>query len=464
MEENQPSFSPLLVNNCDLESLSLNDICLLSQTCVKARDLCGDHVEKKYKGKLEKKVTIDCEMGRFKIWPNDVFTQSFIDRMQSVEIYRLNIENVAAFANRIQKLERLTSIRFSFCLFGMAFGHRIKDQLVNVENVDFNSCKGEMDFYNDILMQCTRLKRLRIDSPNWKNLSINAFAALEVFEYFVYEEAAVGVLNEVVAKNPTIKRLVCHFVTRVTFVSKEALYSLGEFLINIKHIDEIFLDFWGDCDFQRIANTLKLMDDRDVTKRIVFKYNSFNKGNFDRLASLSTLTELCLDSYGIDSESTKILSSFGLLKSLRLGRIDYGYSDICANRLSEEHPFLEELHLEGAKSWSKSWDRGIEVKQTILPFVRNSSKLRKLVLINTATIDDYNQIPTLNDKRMDLKDACPLTIFMERPADDLLMHSINMLNGRNGLVQIKPIEMVSNGASFDYPFRNYSLRELKNWE
>lgn len=149
-----------------LERLSLEDLCSVSQTCIKLRDLAANHFSRSYPQLLLQKITVEKTNGTIDFKEKTNYVKCFGDKIESVEIKNCKYDKQLLHFMRTKCTENMKRIEFCGGVWSKLFLRGIRKILRNVEFIKLRWAEGVS--LGDILRHCHRLKRLYLSGwlPN----------------------------------------------------------------------------------------------------------------------------------------------------------------------------------------------------------------------------------------------------------------------------------------------------------
>lgn len=175
------------------EFFTLNDLCLITQTCKRFQKLASNHFLRRYPRASSKSViTIKENNGKIvKLSSNNLHCFSRV--IQTVELVlalSVNKEysDLPDFI-RSNFCENLKTIKISGGYFSQSFGSAIQNHLKNVEQISMYNSFGTNNVYDNILKYCPRINTLHIVGSfhvminQVQKLPLNKYSTLESVWY-----------------------------------------------------------------------------------------------------------------------------------------------------------------------------------------------------------------------------------------------------------------------------------------
>lgn len=399
-----------LNDDCILEILnwlSINDLHSMNLTCKRLNKLSNEQFHRNYGRKLG----WSTEHLRYKHFYSNtqhlrIRGLHYMSRLN--QKVKQNVKKITFRESRnITEAHSLQIIRF----------------LTNVEMMVIYGSTFHNNMYHDLLQHCTNIKCLAVtnDICEWKP-SDNFENVWLTKEYPTLEQVFLDFddfpleLTEFFHKNPNIKTLAC--------VRKDRSVEVTNWLLHF------------GLRFENLVLTIRHTLDEDIPQ-LVANINSLHRNKqFNKLHLciprywISIVCDLCayLESIHIIGTDKVALNIIAKLKHLKCIRFENSIScteKMTLNMVATELIELEELHFE---------EDFIDI---IIPFVRHSPKLKRIYM-HCTLYDNNRMLKMLNNERMKLKNACPLTIYMDE--DDFLQMKWASSTDRCQLIQIKRIE------------------------
>lgn len=277
----------------------------------------------------------------------------------------------------------------------------IKPILSNVEKVTISQEMDDIDFYEDFLQHCTNLKYLRISEINRSSLGIewlqHQVPSLEHLSLFLYSinQLSTPELQNFFQLNPNIRRFFTtdEFIMRNENWMKESNIRLDQLDVELGHE---FIGIGFTC------RLLEILFERGLYQRInVYVFCPYDGNDLNAIASLSGLNKFYLDSY---VRHGFVMTPMPQLKEFCMDFADQRIGNIL-DAMVESFENIERIHFRSAYF------------DTVLPFIRRSTKLKKIQIQNPCNDDHYYKqgiidFPALNRERKKCADASKITIYV----------------------------------------------------
>lgn len=405
--------------------LSLDELCALSQTCIKFQKNAEDHVRRVFPELFSGQITIikENEVIKVLLKEREQYKKCFSRLFKHIEflLEAGDMDEQWLQFMEVNCCKNIKSVKFSWSgrvSWSKPFLNGIKDFISNVETVSIGRIIPANINLNEIFKFLPLVKTFKID--NWPTKTSEKMhyekqivlpniehSKLEIFEYCTLHPS-IDDLKKFFRRNTTIKRFTCRLKDRCKLHVKQILAAVIE-----TNIEELFIkttmfpyDDYTLVDFSWIQNELKMLDERENFRRLELKGACNHFTNLSKLPSLKSLTGVHLFTSVTGQSKWELIyrSKFNFFSNLKILQI-YGEITVTfAENVSRMLPHLEELHyidISGAD----------ELQPIIGPFVLHTPKLAKLFISSQHAYTEYLNVASLSAERKKLKNATKLVIY-----------------------------------------------------
>lgn len=394
-QENSPPCPQLIADcwNHIFDLLSLRDIIAMSKTCKHMQQTVGQYVLLNFRDHSFNRVFRADFCQYFS--KSTIFLNDHLDQFVDVDTYS-SLKTII-FKGRMLRATKISDLQ---------------NVLKNIEDIRIdNSCNIGDRHFKQLIKYCPKLKYLKMDlhyPTELLNLTTKAMLsrycpALENLQYNAFSHNLRGIIhNELkpfLEKHTKLKHFGCNAL--FLWANRDSLMKTN---IQLDSLTVNFDNFFAEYNFELFKQfkdfvivlyergfykTLHSSCETRIKNSITFKYfcnvidtlpaiemlNISNSSMYDSLPRLTNLKELCMECCDSDSEF--------IAKNL-----------ISLERLTLKHD--------------------VEI-QTILPFIRHSSKLKSIKIFHFPTYSGRPilDIFTLNEERKMLANACRVVIYVE---------------------------------------------------
>lgn len=428
------------------DQLTLNDLCAASETCLKLLELAEKCFLQNYAKFTSKPVIILCTKDGIEF--DEIGQQCFGRYIQSVKIKIIDRmpEKLAEFM--LLKIgKNLRKIQFVSAIMNPSFTELIESILVNVEGISVR--------YNDvyIIRYSTQLKYLKlygfpVFTEMLKCIELKTLEVLDLEVTICDEFNCIGEMLQnlkiLLQQNSNVKRLIC----RLHIDNIELLKKFLLIVATTENIEEFLLEILeADLDFAHVVEEFDMLTARKSFQRFEIKLNcdmKLNIKNFSKLSPLSKLSGLLLPlSNHLHVVDASVVRNFSNLKVLQIDPMHFNKEyTVLALRLTN----LRKLYC----AYSSECEQNnivVRMSDFISPFVRYSTKLKKIILAFAKISGNERQtIAQMNQERRKLENAQKLTIYVDEAQNDL-QESMG-----NHLVNVKLCKFETNtDLNMEYP-------------
>lgn len=421
--------------------LSLNDLCNVSRVCKRLKSLAETQFEWKYSEKWKQYEPYEKYSSLYTAKPSLGYVQCFEENIQNVVLKGSPFHSKQqTFECPIKCLEFACSqtnsgykkIQFnSFAFYNKMDGDLCINNWKKVETVSFFRCEISEDFWNKMrFSDASCLKNLVFQSghgfqtdgydiPHLRTkwiASIN-IPKLEHFQYFCSTRAEFKVvhvqhLSSFLQRHPKLKSFAWE-IDGFGFEDSVAR-QLGPIVKYGTALEQLFLKFQDPVDLEDVYSELKPLIERVNFKRLEIEHADGDLWVYpqkeSKHKSTFPLTKLIgLHYRGFPMHLSEFAASLTNLKILHFICNEYSYD---MTEIAQKLENLEELVFDDAEFDDSLIKRNTllrESKSKITPFIRYSSKLKKVILCirtsknNKRDVWDENTIYDFNKYRMELK-------------------------------------------------------------
>lgn len=457
-----------------IKRLPLDDLCAISETCVRFNDLASDQFLRQYPGLLtSSELNIFEENGEIKFEPLENYERCFSQFVETVTIKNIDTNkhpNLAQFIRlKCRNIKKLTFIR---CLYHKTFGKEIQSALESVETVYFNCNYAGIAYENrvvnrsardvqhdnksiclhSILKYCPKLRHLQLIPSYGVKFSRKHYPALETVEFCSIDSwNSQNVWDGMAAflqSNPNVKRIICRLAASFGSGFQNFLRWFTDIISDVQHIEELFFESRG-IFFFRIENwtskkeffslwaKLMKLSKRNNFKRLEMKFGFTEEfRHFTACTRVQSFSDLASDNI-----QAVIAAAFHNINILQYDRGVIERRN--ATKLAKELSSLEEVHFNSC---------GIDFKfeHNIVPLVRFATKLVKIVVLADDTVQRRKnlQLPNLTEERSKLDGATKVVIYLDVKwiADAIILPEV----GVDDLVSIKAVKATATNKMCEY--------------
>lgn len=448
-------FTPMN-DDCIFEILSwlnLDDLCVLSRTCKKLRDIAVREFQRKYsQGKvlciLEKELPLPLEAPTYyrttvSVSPNESYVKCFGRYIRNVFVSfsdrKLNLDLAAFMQTHINQLTKKIEFSRGNCYINESFAEGIKSILENVECVVFSVCHGnENNFYDEILKRCKQLKHLEINLNvrlNCAQLPLHEHPHLQSFKCSIPDKRMIENLDKFLKLNSTVKQIACSFGNDLPFVDIVNCFKVVA--ENSKNLEDVsFRMEQSSKNLTLIENELKLLSNSDQIKRYELVLTDPYGYSEENVAAFMFLTGFICDGRCLPL-IIQSQSPFTKLKILIFKNGIHVNKQIATHLSNMLLPNLEVLSFEKAQIEEEKFS------DVLIPFVRHSQQLRKIYFSGYYLEKiqcSAKEIKILNHERGKLEGACKLTVYLDSYFNKKLLERLSKIlaNNEKNLVHLAP--------------------------
>lgn len=426
-DEDEKCNFDLLDDNCCYEilrCLPLDDLCALSQTCVRLFNLCSSQFVIDYPAKVMHIEGI-AKDGKFKTGPSqEKYVTAFKKSIRNIVLHgkplasKLNVVN--SYYNQNESMKKLIKhiqlINWCKADFTNA-GQTLVHLLENVETIIFDHVWIETDWYDTILKYTPNIKCLKVlyrcaykEQQNWLD---NVYPNLESLEHYALKQLEVDKLKSFLRSNPTVQHVSLY---------AELAEEVTDWIKNDVKVDELFyyvhtISSYGIFDFKYGIDFLKsklapLSDLCKVQNSKLHLMIGKNTVSEDELIAeitplQSNIVGLYIRHIEIGEKLATVISTFENVRILLMASCKN--KEVIARMLK-----LEELYFEIGFS-NGNFD---EMHETMRTFVGQSAKLKKMYIRNNRIPFTRFEFAKLDRERMKLNAACKLKIYINSKEND----------------------------------------------
>lgn len=439
-EESVPDFFSTSNDDCIFEifdRLPLNDLCSISRTCKKFKQMAENQFIRKYPELVWRTLRIQKEDGviGFDHEETERYIQCFSRQCENVAIYledKKMDDQLLEFI-KTKCSDSIKEIRFYGLNSSSNFQLGIRDCLRSVETI-------ELAENNHDASLC--LHRLVNSLPNVKQISIVGSERflrnvkwsriecpkLEAFQCDINYGWMVKKLTKFFNRHRTITRFKYYMHSPPIVRVRQIL----DIVIASENIEELFFQIDGRIDFSLIRDQLKMLDQRNNFKRLTLNLCGDAGGiqNLAELASIKSFAELRFPKHSF--KLGRHISALISLSNLQTLRLSCNFTEADADSLSQKLRNLQKLCIDGTQTQASP------IRKKVMLFVRNSPKLSSMAIYNPEISADIFDFGVLNAERKKLKDASKLIISFDRDCGSMNLTPRRKTNN-NDLVQLKLI-------------------------
>lgn len=437
--------------------LSLHDLVVLSQTGKRMRRIVGYYVKTNYAASefhhLRDGIKQDYD-GNIKVDELSSFLKSLVfDYSNMLTEYRpwigfeyLSKRKVIWIRKlmqplleryiphvKVEQFKSLTEIYLSFVDLTDTRISRMKEILGQLETVKLfspNCSNKKLEFYDAFLRFCTNIKRLFISGPNriGYNWLLQKYPTLEHLELICCGDRPTVELKTFFEQNPNVRTFTMD--TKMILTNSHILKNTNA------RWDVLALSFHFPPEYGSFRDQINELYERGLFKEFHIYFYRFAHYN-EELATMKGLTKLHI--YDMDNGY-----DFSHLVGLKQLCIHSAEEITNIMTLAEKLINLESIQFLYASI------------RDILPFIRYSSKLTKIVVFRLKKCDKtILNVAELNEQRSKLNNARKVTIYVEESVYLAAKWSINQTDG--SLVRIK---RGSSCVALNNRFETYKLNSV----
>lgn len=448
-KEQQTDNLSLLNHDCLYEIfdyLSLSDLCSVGMTCKVLKGVAGTFFARNYPNELANEITIAEHTGEFRFRHPQNWVISFSQVIQNVRILDLKEKTsirLSVFMNAHFNEGNLKKIVFFGGVLPTTLGTRINNLLVNIETLEFSTCKGQIQTLDSFFERCPHLKHLKItsDSPSpqfnsfW--LPSKKWESLELLQ-FQFERKTVGQLIRLLRGNLNINTIACHFRNR---------NDVEEFLSiiqNFENIEKLYLSF--NCQWSGpkwLEKKAKLLNEMQHLRRLEMRFVGADRRS-DEMSALHSFSGLHVDF------SSKFITQWTSPVNCEILHIHCGTISVPFIRsLARRTLNLKELYL------TKCVCFDIEHLTTFVQLLPKLSKLLVTRVWGEKLTRIMINVHKMNEERKKLPDACKLTVLYQCSRIELKNATDN-----DDLVLFKKVDVKNLSFNTENPFIDFSVRVI----
>lgn len=352
--------------------LSLADLHAFGQTCKIFQQVTGKYFEWKYKKILfyayADSITTD--------WKNRKCLSGFGEFVQRLAFYDREPDASILYAvENCKFIKEMEMVNTSTITLG---GKRFENMLANLEILKISNTHFSNETFETLLKLCVNLKLLKIVESHGTGWMRNKYPKLEHLQLHECEPNEDNDLRSFFVNNSNVR----NFTTTVEILMRNG----AAFMANNIRFDDLTIVTFGDID--AISNVLINLYQRGFYKNLHFATRTA-----ERLADLPALATLCIDTYDyIKIPSLPTVTEF-VFRVL--------WNGLCTWKNMDEVSIVL-TNLERVFSYKMSMKH-------MLPFIRNSIKLKEIKTCETGLIDPVY----MNNERRKLKGARKVTIYVD---------------------------------------------------
>lgn len=463
-----PDPESLLLLNDDciyhvLELLPLEDLCKISETCVRLQTLGAYQFHHDYPNHLaSSELKIYEKNEKIMMSTNFDYERCFSQYVQTITVNKIDVPMNAKLAKFMQLKcgKNIKKLSLVHCYWDEYFGKDIKDILENVEIIkfDYNSMDLEtrpnarnakiaknvkMISLHTILKHCQRLKHLQLVPSYSIKFSRKQYPSLETIEFISIDnwnsQHIWNGLERFFRSNQNAKRIICRFDRGFGVGMEHMLRWFIDIIESAHHIEELFFEFRGyfilcnlnwpmKNDFLAFWKNLIKLAKRKTFKRLELQFD-FNVEVRKFIG--------CTQVQSFSNEPIKTSADIVHEAFRNVNLLQHNHGNIekkNASKLAKELENLQELYFD-------SCGNDFKFEWNIIPFVRYAKKLKKIVVRAEFTVQRRKLLilPDMNTERTKLDKATKLVIYIdEKWIGDTVSLPENV---SDGLVTIIPTKL-----------------------
>lgn len=424
--------------------LSLDDLCRLSETCTKLKQLSGNYFQRKYSSKWVN-VSNATDDGII-LTPNKNYVKCFSKFIQnlSIDFVRCDHDVLASFLQKYCN-NRPKIVQFKCAYVPESFGNKIQTILQNAETIAFRNCLVDS---GSIMNRCDNVRNLfvveNLLNDQYEQIEQLLDATYPKFEHFHFRYA--GYLDsdklKVFFKNNRVRSITWYFFRKHWNIIHDCIETIVAYAVDL---EELFISIEGqNYNFTKICQRLSLLDECPKFKRLELQFvgeeverKLMSQG--DAMASIKSLVGLHFCAFRNFQNIVQFIRPNRNVKIVQLKK-DSEVDDVffpLPNPSLYALPNLEQLHLIGL----------LKNFNYIHSFVLNSPKLKTVITKDCAFTDFH--LSELNCGRKEQPFACDTTIYTEQ-------YNIFTDFSRD-LVNIRRVNFEINEFNLENPFVCYSI-------
>lgn len=402
------------------ERISLDDLCSMTFTCNRLRDLAFDHFKRKHPNEY---IVISVKYSRV----TGKFPVAFANyQPKYLKYFTKYIQNVELVGDRYEVKRLFNFIKEECCInlktldlyisakLDSRHGKQIADQLNGLERLTIQGFRGTCEIYNGLLKYCKNLNSLTIKpfwdgTTDWMDHEYPTLKKLNLqFQYDLnHLERFKEMANEFFRKNPQIKDFTCGGIVLVKAI-----------LQNVNDIERLVIDFYENENPNDLVEDLKIYHRKSPIKSLELNVLNFDATQkIDELINLNVVHPINGINIHIqhDVDCTAIMH-LKQLKQLKLHFSNSGLNrvNVILNEISKNAPKLYKVELTAGYMFIND-KRAILFTDLSMPFVQNSLELKELTLDfgHTPIKSHQNDLIRLNAVRK-IREASRMIISIKQ--------------------------------------------------
>lgn len=436
----EPEESSILSLNDDclrdiLDKLSLDDLCAISQTCVRFQELSIDHFRRRHKEKVM--IIENVQDGTWNVQPDDEkYVECFAIFIQNISIGKSCASNAALrelstfYAS--DENAAIKELRFENWRPGIlkSHGNSLAFILKDVESVTFSKTAVLGDLHDFILQFMPNMKSLTLwknftepeNKTDWMN---KTYPNLEHFAWHLEsKEVPIARIKHFLDINPNIRSF---------SLQSKSPKTLNQLILQSIRVNELFFEVDRvECDVSTVLDDLRIFFKQQPNSRLHLKCGDAIRKqlNFDKLANLGPYIEgLYFEKGVIDAKLAKQLVTFENLKVLQ---VELGIRN--AKQLAAI-PNLEEIFV----YWGVNKQNFTSYSSSLLEYASQLPNLKKIYLRNNTIPFEKFNFKGLQRARRKLPGAQKLQIYFKT---DETSHTgkLNKIDRNYGMIEVVRVE------------------------
>lgn len=431
-----------------LKRLPTNYLYTIAETCARLYDLSAIQYRYKHQNKF---VCLTMNGDKVEMLPDEHDVKIFGRKFLNMFIYGYG-RNYNLDTDLLQFIQLNCSpnwqiLRFENAMLDELQLKLVKNMMHRVETLVIHKCGMLDDFYDGLLSECHRLKRLILsdshpiisDDSKWLEMKYPFLESIEICSITI-----VGFQREQWTKffqqNPQIKSFSCdHWYSTdvtdrpVSVIVKHApnLTKLYLSMRGIGHLNGTYYDLSVLCQREKFQSL-----DLQFNGTAGIQYLTRHSKMLAKMKKLHTLhlTANYINTFSsnnnanngtpmlFNKETATMLTPLQSIK--RIHFVNVFFNTDFAETISTSLPNLEEIHCNRINDFT--------------PFIRNASKLTKIYIpsIEIGALNLGWGLHWLNDERAKIPFASPITIFVKKTATENAEQTIIT----SGIITIKPLK------------------------
>lgn len=436
--------------------LSVYDLCAVSQTCVRLKQLSTKQFQRKFKTdalRMPETVSIAIEntgeifLEAFEDHTRD-FIKCFTGCIRIVHIKQFSQKHSSKISHFLRSNWNGNIQKLSFEQMNQtkSFVNDIKGILNGVETLEFHDIPTNGEVVREMLNCCGQLKNLKIRNNLLRTFDVRC-PTLELFQCRIDSKYNAIKLEKFLRKNPNVTTLVCSFQNKDN--GTKNFIDVIQVVLNVSTVTELYLKISTRMnkhnDWNSICNELNKLNERTDFKRLEI----FVDNDVCKFSSIKSLNGVHVDNLEFVEIAT--INRFAQLKTLYVNN-NPPKPNLYFEAFSQNLPAVETLFLD-INELHTDTERD-SIYSSVSVFVANSPTLKKLILnirshqnyytyyINCLYTKIQKDLNHLNDIRNGLHNAYRLEVCVcEQSRCYKFREFIKEYVECNDMVSLKPIQI-----------------------